>query len=171
MQLFFFTFFLFGVLFTAVSFFGLVGHGHLGHGHSDGGPFHLSLPGAIAFTTWFGAVGYLLMGLPAFPLPLVFFMAVLAGGISGLLVDLFLNKVISGDRKMDSQNYRLAGRIAHVTVSIPENGVGEIVLSLAGSRRSEAASSTDGRAIPHGADVAITDYRHGVAIVHPMDSD
>ncbi|HBN09097.1 MAG TPA: hypothetical protein DD435_10770 [Cyanobacteria bacterium UBA8530] len=171
MQLFYLTCFIFGVLFTAVSFFGLIDDLSDGHSALHWGPFHLSLPGALAFTTWFGAVGYLLLGLSAFPLPLIFLLAFLAGGFSGLLVNLFLAKVRAGDRKLDPQTYRLEGRIAHVTVGIPENGVGEIVLTLAGSRRSEAASSTDGRAIPHGAEVAITDYRHGVAIVHPMDSN
>lgn len=168
LQLFFLTCFLFGVLFAGGSLLGLVDD--LGHLHAHGHDFHLhwSLPGAIAFITWFGATGYLLVRFT--PLYLTLGCALAAGIAGGTLMHLILAKIRAGDRRMDAAEYSLEGKIAQVTVSIPEQGVGEVVLALAGSRRSEAARSTEGQAIPQGSEVVIAEYRDGFALVTPLDS-
>ncbi|MGE5708323.1 MAG: hypothetical protein ACM3YO_08320 [Bacteroidota bacterium] len=167
MQLFFLTCFLFGVLFAGGSLLGLVNDlGHL-HAHGNDLHFHWSLPAAIAFITWFGAAGYLLS--PYIPLALTLGCAIAAGLAVGTIIDAILAKIKAGDRKMDEAEYCLEGKIAQVTVSIPEGGVGEVVLTLAGSRRSEAARSTEGKAVPQGSEVVITEYQEGFALVTPLN--
>lgn len=53
----------------------------------------------------------------------------------------------------------LVGRAAHVTVAIPENGVGEISLRANGERTAQLARSVDGAPIPFGREVLIRAVR------------
>ena len=69
---------------------------------------------------------------------------------------------------MKAEDYELQGTVARVSVSIPENGVGEIVFSLAGVRRSEAARSLDGRRVESGEEVLITHLDRGTAMIQPV---
>jgi hypothetical protein len=155
------------------------GHGHVGgdtlHGHQgdDGAAGHGRLPllnmsTLVAFLTWFGAAGYLLLRLGAALVPALGG-AVVAGALAGLLISLFLAKVQAGEREMDPEAYRLKGTIARVTVRIPAGGVGEIVFTKAGSRRSEAARSLSGEPIARETEVVIVDYARGVARVVPLE--
>jgi len=84
-----------------------------------------------------------------------------------VVVSLFLRMVLAGERTMDPATYRLEGTIARVTVGIPEGGTGEIVFTKAGARRSEAARSLSGRAVPRGTEVVVVEYERGVATVQP----
>jgi hypothetical protein len=94
--------------------------------------------------------------------------AALAGGLlAAVFVGGFIAKIREGDRPIDPAAYRLEGSIAKVSVSIPENGVGEIIFTLADRRRSEAARSEHGQAIPRETEVAILSYDNGVATVAP----
>ena len=179
MEAIYFGCFLFGAIFTGVSFLlghvGLHGHGHL-HGHShhvhshdDRSPIaFLNLPTLLAFLTWFGAAGYVLTrwGVPDV---LAAGPAVVFGALAGLLIARVFGKLRQGDQVLDPADYRLPGTIGHLTVGIPSNGVGEVVFSKAGARRSEAARAVDGRALARGAEVVITAYEHGVATVQPWD--
>jgi hypothetical protein len=188
--------FLFGALFTVVSVvLGLAtaggdglhsGHADAGHGSApahgphdvtpgtgtdSGGAHHglplLNLSSLLAFLTWFGAVGWLLTRLTAWPGPTVLAAALPAGAAGSAVVSLFLRVVLAGERTMDPATYRLEGTIARVTVGIPEGGTGEIVFTKAGARRSEAARSLSGRAVPRGTEVVVVEYERGVATVQP----
>ncbi|HEX2032881.1 MAG TPA: hypothetical protein VHS99_01730 [Chloroflexota bacterium] len=152
------------------------GHGQAAHatGSHHGGPMAilqqlplLNFASLVAFLTWFGAAGYALVRFAAWPLLLAILAAVLAGSAGALLIALFLGKVMAGERVLDPRDDRLPGTLARVTVSIPDHGVGEIVFTKAGRRRSEAARSVTGRAIPRGTEVVILDYSRGVAGVQP----
>jgi len=155
-----------------------VPHGPAGTagGEQGGGPgwlsFASSLPifnvtALLAFLTWFGAAGFVALRFGAWPLFVVLFVALAAGLIAALLIALFLRKILEGERVMDPADYRLQGTLARVTVSIPAGGVGEIIFTKAGTRRSEAARSATGRAIPRGAEVVILHNAHGIAAVQP----
>jgi hypothetical protein len=50
----------------------------------------------------------------------------------------------------------LRGAHGEVTVAIPDNGVGEIMLTAGGERTTHIARSADGRSIPAGTEVVIT---------------
>jgi hypothetical protein len=153
-------------------------HGHAAahpihqDGHPDrahGGPPLFNVSSLLAFVTWFGAAGYVLLRFTGWPLVAAFPAAVAAGVAGWLLIALFLARVLAGEREMDPREYRLAGTIARVTVSIPANGVGEIVFMKAGVRRSEAARSALGLPIPRDTEVLIVDYARGIASVQPWD--
>jgi membrane protein implicated in regulation of membrane protease activity len=177
-----------------VGHFGHLGHGgHPGHaaghhgasvarGHAagqamarNGRPARMAgLPlfnvsSLLAFLTWFGAAGYVLMRFAAWPAAAATAGALVAGAAGALLIALFLAKVMAGEREMDPRDYRLNGTIARVTAGVPANGVGEIVFTKVGSRRSEAARSYTGRPIPRDTEVVVIDYQHGVALVQPWD--
>jgi len=91
--------------------------------------------------------------------------ALLAGLAGAMLLGAFLRKVMAGEVTLDPRDYRLEGTLAKVTVSIPAGGVGEIVFTKAGRRRSEAARSVVGQAIPRGSEVVILRYERGAAHV------
>jgi membrane protein implicated in regulation of membrane protease activity len=145
----------------------LVAHGgaHLGHAGHDLGPFHPSA--LVASLTWFGAAGFVLTRLGALALPAILLGALIAGAIGWYLVARFLKLLLKGEVIMDPADYRLEGTVGQVSVRIPRNGTGEVVFSKAGARRSEAARSLEGAAIPRGTEVVITRYSDGFATVQP----
>jgi hypothetical protein len=166
------------------------GHGHgngghgVGHAHAEGGAGHGHAEGAtggrqpivavnfsavVAFLAWFGAGGYALSRLGA-PAPLAMVVAVLAGLAGGYVVARFMATLRAGERVMDPEEYRLVGTVARVTVGIPSDGVGEIVFTKVGTRRSEAARAARGAAIPRQTEVVITGYDRGVAMVEPWET-
>jgi hypothetical protein len=159
------------------------GHVGSGHGHGAGHSAHqnghaeyahgrlplFNVSSLLAFLTWFGAAGYLLSRFAGWPLVAAIPAATAAGVGGWLLMALFLAQVLAGEREMDPREYRLAGTIARVTVSIPANGVGEIVFTKAGVRRSEAARSLHSLPIPRDTEVLILDYARGIASVQPWN--
>jgi membrane protein implicated in regulation of membrane protease activity len=181
--------FVFGVLFTIASVvLGFAGHDgvhfgghdhslpHLGHahagahvGHAESGDRFPLLSGSslIGALTWFGAAGFVLGKLGDLALPAVLLGAALAGAAGWYLIARFLGLVLKGEREMDPDDYRLEGTVGQITVSIPHDGTGEIVFSMAGARRSEAARALGGAAIPRGTEVVITSYADGFATVQP----
>jgi membrane protein implicated in regulation of membrane protease activity len=178
--------FVFGALFTLVGLaLGLGGHGaaHLSHGHhglhlaGEGHqhglhPWSAGLPllnasSIIGCLTWFGAAGYLLLRLGSLALPAVLLGALVAGAVGWYLVARFLGLILSGERELDPDDYRLEGTVGTLTVSIPAGGTGEVLFSKAGARPSEAARALDGRPIPRGTEVVITSYVDGFATVQP----
>jgi membrane protein implicated in regulation of membrane protease activity len=146
--------------------FAHVGHVEGGFGDFLGG--YLTLSSIVAFVTWFGAGGYMLLKLVSWPLLVVVPIAVIAGLVGASVIAAVLAKIKEGDRPMKAQDYELPGTVARVSVSIPENGVGEIVFSLAGTRRVEAARMADGGPVPDGLEVVITGYERGIATVAPL---
>lgn len=137
--------------------------------HAQSGLPLLNLSSLLAFVTWFGAAGYLLLRFAGWPLLGVLAVAIVAGLAGALIIAFVLAKIMAGEREMDPRDYVLEGTIARVTVGIPAGGVGEIVFSKGGVRRSEAARGLDGRAVPRDTEVVIIDYARGVAAVEPWD--
>jgi membrane protein implicated in regulation of membrane protease activity len=156
---------------------------HIAPGHADGtvdAPVpHLPLgldtlplfnvSSALAFLTWFGAAGYLLLRFGQWGLLVALLAAVAAGVAAAVLIALFLRKVLEGSRALDPRDFRLIGTLARVTAGIPDHGVGEIVFVKAGRRRSEAARSATGAAVPRNTEVVIMEYARGVASVEPWN--
>jgi hypothetical protein len=64
----------------------------------------------------------------------------------------------------------MPGVIAQVSDSIRDNGgIGEIIFSQTGARRSTAARSDDGSPIQRGTEVIVIRYERGIAWVRPFD--
>ena len=142
-------------------------------GGAEGGIGHflqgfLTLSAMVAFVTWFGAAGYVMLKATPWPLFAIVPVAVVAGVVGAGVIAAVLAKIKEGDRPMDPADYQLEGTLARVSVSIPENGVGEIVFSLAGTRRNEAARVAEGHAVASGEEVIVTGYDRGFAIVEPV---
>lgn len=173
METFFLACFLFGAGFTVVS--ALVGQ--LGHSFDlpDGGGHHplffFNFSALLAFLTWFGAMGYLVLTFLNWPLPVALLIGAVAGLGLGWIMAWFLRQIRAGDRVMDPDSYRLEGTLATVTVSIPDHAVGEIVFAKEGSRRSEAAKGLDGQAIAKGQEVVVVMVENGVALVQPIQAE
>ena len=130
----------------------------------------LNASSVLAFLTWFGAAGYLVVHFAAWPALLALPIAVVVGAVGWVAVAAFLRTLLAGEREMDPWDYRLEGTIGHLTVAIPAGGTGEVVFAKEGVRRSEAARSKDGAALEHGREVVIVSYAHGVATVEPWES-
>ncbi len=156
-----------GALFTAVSVLLGLEHSTAAGSHAGHGHFHLS--SVVAFLTFFGAAGYVLLTFGAWPLLAALATATVVGALASAAILFLLLRLRRGERVMDPSEYRLVGTVARVTVSIPADGVGEIVFAKAGSRRSEAARSCAGHEISRDTEVVVTDYARGIAIVQPWD--
>lgn len=172
------TLFAFGLIFTVVSLFLSTGDdlpdlnldGDASDGGGASGPSPLSLSTAMIFVTWFGATGYIARTWGGLAVPLTFLLAALIGFLGAALVYLFLAKVLwRGQTQLRPADYAVEGTIATVTSSIRAGGTGEIVYTLAGSKRVDGARSVDGSAIANGAEVSIVRYEGGLAYVAPLD--
>lgn len=130
---------------------------------------HLNLYSINGFLTWFGAAGFILTRFAAWPLFAAVGVSSLLGCAGALLVVGFLARLRAGERVMRPADYELRGALARTSVAIPAEGVGEIVFSLGGTRRSEAARSADRIPIPRDTEVLVVEYTRGTAIVRPWN--
>ncbi len=145
-----------------------LGHaGELAHGADTSiSPFNFGT--MMSFVTWFGGIGYILRVYSGLVGVLVAVIALGGGLVGASIVFFFLTKLLlPGQRVLDPDDFYMPGTIARVTSSIREGGAGEIVYSLAGTRRTSGARSESGRAIKRGEEVVITGYTGGMAVVQP----
>jgi len=88
------------------------------------------------------------------------------GIVGAAIVFLFLTRVlISNEENMDSADYEMVGVLGRISMSIRENGTGEIIYSQAGTRRTCGARSENGSALEKGAEIVVTRYNKGIAYV------
>ncbi len=187
--------FLFGTMFSVLSFLAgavhlplpsklhLHFHFHLPHSHGGGhgaghsgvhgGGMHISWFNAstvLAFLAWFGGTGYMLTKYSHVHTFFVVAVATLAGLAAGWVVLRFLVKLVGpSDEPLREEDRRIIGAIATVSMTIRENGTGEIIFPLGGGRRCSGARSEDGKAIEKGAEVVIERYEKGIAYVKHWD--
>jgi len=165
-------------------------HGHAGHlpvahgpvGHAPGttaptgdGSAHAARgasvspfnpPSLAAFLAWFGGTGYLLTRFSAFWVGTALFFAVIAGLAGGLIIFLFLSKVLISDEEyLDPADFEMVGVLGKLSVPIREGGTGELIYSQMGTRRVCGARSEEGCAIAKGTEVVVTRYDKGIAYV------
>lgn len=144
--------------------------GHHGGGLARGGSSaHISWFNAstiMAFLAWFGGTGYLLTRHSNLLALASLAIAILAGLLAAWVVFKFMAKLMqTTDPPMSSEDHRVEGSLGTLSMSIRENGTGEIIFSLGGSRRCAGARSDDGKAIERGAEVVIERYEKGIAYV------
>jgi hypothetical protein len=147
-------------------------HGaHHGGGlHRGGGSgLHISWFNAstmMAFLAWFGGTGYLLTRHSHLLAMFSFAIAVVSGLFAGWVVFRFMVKLVYSDNApMTSEERRVEGALGTISMPIRENGTGEIIFSVGGSRRCAGARSDDGKAIEKGAEVVVERYEKGIAYV------
>lgn len=146
-------------------------HLHLPHPHgaSHGGGPHISWFNAstfLAFLAWFGGVGYLLTKYSHVQTFFTVAISTLAGMAAGWVVLQFLVKLVGpGDEPLREADRRIIGALGTVSMTIRENGTGEIIFPLGGGRRCSGARSEDGQRIEKGTEVVIERYEKGIAYV------
>ncbi len=177
--------FLVGFILSAVSFlFGgahmhLPHHGggmhiHLGHGHGDGGHgtnvSFFNFGTGSAFLAWFGGTGFLVTRYSSVWVWLGLGIAILSGLSGAAVVFWFVAKVLmASERDLDPADYDPIGALGRLSSPIRAGGIGEMIYSQQGSRRSIAARGEDGVEIPKGTEVVITRYEKGIAYVRRWD--
>lgn len=131
---------------------------------SDVSPFNFAT--IMAFLAWFGGTGYLLTSqfrwlvLPSIAVSTV------AGLAGASVVFVLMSRVLwSPHENMRLADSRIIGALGHVSQPIRQNGIGEVIYSSGGTRRSCGARSADGQAIEKGAEVIVTAYERGIASV------
>ncbi len=157
-------------------------HTHLPHAHASApAPAHGSHAGAEmsalngftlpAFLCWFGGAGYLLNHYTGIITPLVLLLAVLSGLVgAGILYAVLFKLLLPHERVLTAEETRMDGVVARVSDEIRANGgTGEILFSQTGARRSAAARSERGAAIPRGTEVVVLRYAKGIAYVSPLE--
>ncbi len=170
--------FLLGLVFSVLAFVGGVGHLHIGHFHighgaaGHGAGAHGRGGSAFngftftAFLCWFGGVGYLLTRHGSLLAGLVLLIALLAGLSGASAIFFFQAKVLlPHERALLPEDTEMRGVIARVSGPLRPDGLGEIIFSLNGTRRSAAARSETGEAFARDAQVLVTRYSKGIASV------
>jgi hypothetical protein len=140
-----------------------LGAAHAGHVHGVG-PINFAT--LTAFVAWFGGAGYLLttqfrwLTVPAL-------VASVPVGLAGAAIVFFLMaKVLwSPHENMMSADYDMVGVLGRLTQPIRPGGIGELVYTQGGTRKSCGARSADGMAMEKGAEVVVTGYERGIASV------
>jgi membrane protein implicated in regulation of membrane protease activity len=179
--------FIVGLVLSFVSMFGGFAHLHLGHTHgaglhlAKGGHVHQGNPGnnpgrgwaaingftVTAFLCWFGGAGYLMERFGGLAVPLVAIASCASGFVGAAILWAALFRfLLPRERVLTAEETEMAGVLAKVSDQIREgSGIGEIIFSQTGARRSSAAKSEDGRGIERGAEVVVLRYERGVAYV------
>ena len=166
-----------GLLLSFVAFFagGLhlqIGHHHLG-GHA-GVKGHASPVNGftlMAFLCWFGGAGYLMHRANVLGASLVLLLSVLSGCAGAAIVFWFLVGVLMpAERTLEAADTEITGVIGRLNGPLRKNGVGEILYSQNGARRSACVRADDGEAIERGTEVIVMRYEKGVAYVKRWDA-
>ena len=148
--------------------------GHAAHAHTHGSTHSMSSVNGFtitAFLCWFGAAGYLLYRYSSLINLTILLLAILSG-IAGaaLLWTILFKLLLPRERVLTAEETEMPGVIAQVSDSIRDNGgIGEIIFSQTGARRSTAARSEDGTPIQRGAEVVVIRYERGIAYVRRFD--
>lgn len=158
-----------------------VGHWHIGgHGHlvSRGTP-HASVVSTmsplngftvVAFLCWFGGSGYLLRHGGVLPWFGVLALAVTSGTAGAALVFWFLARVLlPRERSLEPEDTPVVGVLGRVSAAVPRFGVGEMLYSQNGARRSMPICSEDGAPIDRNAEVVVLKYQRGIGYVRRWD--
>ena len=160
-----------GFVFTLITL--LLGHffGHGDHvggsgGHAEAGADSSDMPGISIFSptviscfvTAFGGFGIIFSEISATSKPVI---SAPLSVLGGLIVAGFLYKVLSyifshTQSSSESRLGQIAGTQASIISPIPENGVGEIAYTVAGTRYTAPARTENGTAIGNGKLVKIT---------------
>jgi len=147
-------------------------HVHMHHGAAHGGGTDVSWFNAttvLAFLAWFGGVGYLMTKYSHVETLFIAGIATAAGMAAGWVMLRFLVQLVGPSEPLLESDRRVEGALATVSMTIRENGTGEIIFPLGGSRRCSGARSSDGTPIAKGTEVVIERYEKGIAYVKKWD--
>ena len=164
-----------GFLHLHVGHWHIGGHGSLlGKGGGQAAPLSAMSPlngfSVVAFLCWFGGTGFLLTHGAVFRWAAVFGFAMLSGMAGGGLVFWFLAKVLlPRERTLEPEDTPMVGVLGRVSAAVPRRGVGEMLYSQNGARRSMPICSEDGAPIDRYAEVVVLKYQRGIGYVRRWD--
>ena len=176
------TCFVMGLALSVLSFFTGALHLHIGHLHFGGhhhlsakavhggsGAHHVSWLNAFTITgflCWFGGAGYIFNRYSGF-LPVIVFLFATVCGLAGagILLWFFAGVLMKAERTLEAADTELVGMLGRISQPISANGVGEMLYTQNGSRRSVAVRSQDGEAIPRDTEVVVMSFSRGIARV------
>jgi hypothetical protein len=140
-----------------------IGPAHTGHVHGFG-PINFAT--LTAFVAWFGGAGYLLTTQFRWLTVPALLVAVPVGLAGAAIVFFLMAKVLwSPHENMMSADYDMVGVLGTLTQPIRAGGIGELVYTQGGTRKSCGARAADGAPMEKGAEVVVTGYERGIASV------
>jgi len=91
-------------------------------------------------------------------------------GAAGFVFWFMARVLLPMEKTLEPSDTDMTGVIGRLSGGIPVKGMGEIIFSQNGSRRSVAVRSDDGAPIERGAEVVVMRYQRGIAYVRRWDS-
>ena len=166
--------FLGGALHLHIGHLKIGGHGHvLSKAGTHGNVGHLSPVNGftlVAFLCWFGGAGYLLSHGNVFTWALVLCFSALSGTAGAALVFWFLASVLlPREHPLEPADTPMIGVLGRLSAPVPPGGVGEMLYSQNGARRSMPVTAEDGAAIARNAEVVVLRYARGIGYVRRWD--
>ena len=142
---------------------------------AGGNPFpllaYVNPTSVVLFLLGFGFFGYVFHNTASLTFPFTLVLASVSGFIVAVLILTLLNRLFGDSEGATVQDVSdRTGLLGKVSVTIQENGLGEIIyISPGGMRKSIAARSIDGRRLERDQEVVVVNYQHGVAEVDTWD--
>lgn len=125
----------------------------------------------VLFLLGFGFFGYVFHNTTHLVLPLVLALAGVGGIVIAMLMLIMLARVFGDSEGATVQDVSdRTGLLGKVSITIPKNGLGEIIyISPGGMRKSVPARSIDGRRLERAQEVVVVNYQGGVAEVETWE--
>ena len=140
--------------------------GHDGSDGHDHGPGVLSLRGISLLANGFGATGFLVFNYTGKPL-----VASVAGLATGWVFAFLCMLMLRAFMRQESNSLisisDIVGADGIVTTSIPENGYGEVMLTVGSQQLTRIASAEGGGNVRHGTPIRVASTAGGVVVVRP----
>ncbi len=132
---------------------------------------YVNVTSIMFFLLGFGFFGYLFHNTGHLMFIATLLLAAVSGVIIAALLLLLLSRLFGDSEGATVQDVSdRTGLLGKVSITIPEQGLGEILyVSPGGMRKSIAARSSDGRRIERDTEVVVINYAHGVAEVDTWD--
>ena len=146
---------------------------HGGHGLPKlKGHGFLDLTSIVAGITMFGGAGILLARYTPVSETLQIVLAVAAAISMSILVHVaFIRPISRAESSIGYSMGELVGKSGTVTIPLPEEGRGEIMLKLTGANICQIAASFDGNEIPRGRTVVVVEVRDNTLYVTEFDRE
>ncbi|NDI35122.1 NfeD family protein [Chengkuizengella sediminis] len=167
--------FIFGVLFTLVT----VVFGDIIGSFMDGIFDFLSVDGLdflepvtlVGGLTIFGGSGILLTQYTSLHMPAIIILSVCAAILMSILVYFLYVKPMKNTENSISHSIQdYVGKIGEVTITIPKNGYGEVLIKIGASQINEIAASYDGEVIKEGTKIVVIEVKDSTLYVSNFDS-
>jgi hypothetical protein len=119
----------------------------------------------------FGFFGYVFHNNTTLALPLIVTLAVVSGLIIAALLLALIGRVFGDSEGATVQDVSdRTGLLGKVSMTIPENSLGEVIyVSPGGMRKSIPARTLDGRRLERDQEVVVVNYQRGIAEVDTWD--